>query len=309
MSAEMGGRRPEPPSEPDVGDGLSIQTVSRMLDIPAPTIRSWERRYGIPATSRSQGGHRRFLPDELDALRRMRDEIARGHRASDAAAIVHAANAVDSPHQRLIDDFLQAAYRLDPRSADALLEHAREQIGLEAAICGVLLPAMRQIGLWWESGRCDVAHEHLATEASRAWLNRLLYLGPAPWQPESVILTCGPRDYHTLGLESMGVLLAHRGYGCRVLGARTPARSLATAVQGTGAAAVVMVSHLSIGRRSAVEALTTAQHAGTALFYAGNAFLSPQSRQGVPGTYLGEDLVAAAETIANVLTSRPQPGL
>ncbi len=59
--------------EPVVGDGLSIQAVSRLLQVPAPTIRSWERRYGIPTTSRSAGGHRRFFPAEVTALRAMRD--------------------------------------------------------------------------------------------------------------------------------------------------------------------------------------------------------------------------------------------
>ncbi len=292
------------PEPPDIGNGLSIQAVSQLLDVPAPTIRSWERRYGVPPTGRSAGGHRRFFPDDLVMLRLMRDEIAKGHRASDAAARVLRSADAESPHQDLIDGFLQAAHRLDPRSADALLEHARAKVGVETAITAVLLPAMRQIGLWWETGRCDVAHEHLATEAARAWLNRLLYLGPSPWQPESVILTCGPRDFHTLGLESMGVVLANRGYSCRVLGARTPVKSLATAVKGTGAAGLVMVSHLSIGRRSAVEALQSVQHTGTRLYYAGNAFVSPQSRKNVPGTYLGEDLIAAAELIASTVSTR-----
>src|SRR4051812_44897471 len=47
------------PQQPEVGTGLTIQAVSQLLDVPAPTIRSWERRYGVPPTSRSQGGHRR----------------------------------------------------------------------------------------------------------------------------------------------------------------------------------------------------------------------------------------------------------
>ncbi|MEJ7743015.1 MAG: B12-binding domain-containing protein [Nocardioidaceae bacterium] len=132
----------------------------------------------------------------------------------------------------------------------------------DSAIWDVLMPAMRQIGYWWEGGRCEVVHEHMATEAVRAWLNRLLYLGPSPWQPETLILACGPRDLHTLGLESMGVLLARRGFGCRTLGARTPVKSLAMAVQGTGAAGVVLVSHLSVGRRSAVDALRAVQPSG-----------------------------------------------
>jgi len=288
---------------PEVGNGLTIQAVSKLLDVPAPTIRSWERRYGVPPTSRSQGGHRRFFPDDLVMLRQMRDEIAKGHRAADAAARVIRAHEDESPHQDLINDFLHTAYRLDPRGGDALLEHARETLGVETAVTGVLLPAMRQVGVWWETGRCDVAHEHLATEAARAWLNRLLYLGPAPWQSETLILTCGPRDFHTLGLESMGVLLANRGYGCRVLGARTPVKSLSAAVQGTGAAGLLMVSHLSIGRRSAIDALRSVQHTGALLFYAGNAFVSPQSRKGVPGSYLGEDLLAAADVITTALAA------
>ncbi|MBA2574622.1 MAG: B12-binding domain-containing protein [Nocardioidaceae bacterium] len=292
------------PDESDAVEGLSIQATSRLLQVPAPTIRSWERRYGVPRASRSSGGHRRYLPAELSVTRQMRDEIARGRRAADAAAVVKAAAESPSVHQPLIDDFLQAVWRLEPRSIDALLEHANEQLGLDTAVSDILLPAMRQIGHWWESGKCDVVHEHVATEASRAWLNRVLYLGPSPWRTETVLLACGPRDFHTLGLESMGVLLASRGWPCRMLGARTPAQALASAVRGTGAAAVIVVSHLAVGRRSAVDALRAAQPSGAALFYAGNAFLPPRSRSGVPGTYLDVDLPKAAELITKALTAR-----
>lgn len=295
--------RVEPVEEPAVGDGLSIQAASQLLEVPAPTIRSWERRYGVPQTPRSRGGHRRFMPDELKAVGRMRDEIARGRRAADAAVIVKAAAENPSPHQTLIDDFLQAAYRLEPRSVDLLLDHSVEQVGLDTAINDVLLPAMRQIGNWWESGRCEVVHEHVATEAVRAWLNRMLYSGPPPWRPETLILACGPRDLHTLGLESMAVLLARRGWGCRMLGPRTPVRSLALAVQGTGAAGVLLVSHIAVGRRSAVDALRAVHQTRAAVFYAGNAFRSPRSRAGVPGTYLDGSLPQAAETITHALES------
>lgn len=287
--------------EPHVGDGLPIHEVSRLLQVPAPTIRSWERRYGVPATGRSSGGHRRFFPAEITSLRLMRDEIARGRRAADAAVVVRASSGGEAPYQSMIDDFLRAAHRLDPAGVTALLDSAHGEVGLDAAIGGVLLPAMRHIGVWWQTGRCDVTHEHLATETIRAWLNRLLYLGPQPWQPELVLLTCGPRDLHTIGLDAMSVLLAHRGWSCRLLGARTPVNSLAAAVDGTGAAAVVLASHLSIARRSAVEALRAVESSGAALFYAGNAFTSRQGRQGVPGTYLGDDVVAAAELIASAL--------
>lgn len=291
-------------AEPDVGKGLSIQDVSRLLQVPAPTIRSWERRYGIPATARSNGGHRRYLPADITSLGYMRDEIARGRRAAEAAEMARAAAAGAAPYQSLIDDFLTAARRLDPRSVSALLDHARDELGIDQTISGVLLPAMRQIGVWWESGRCDVAHEHLASETVRSWMNKQLYLGPAPWHPEVVLLCCGPRDLHTIGLEAMGLLLASRGWPCRLLGARTPMSSLAAACEGTGASAVVLVSHLSVARRSAVEALRTVESSNALLFYAGNAFTSPQRRQGVPGHYLGEDLTDAVDVITDMLVQR-----
>jgi methanogenic corrinoid protein MtbC1 len=292
-------------AEPDIGAGLSIRAVSEILAVPAPTIRSWERRYGIPATPRSAGGHRRYQTAELAALRIMRDEIARGRRAADAAALVRRGTTTTNPNQPLISAFLEAAYRLDPTSLRAVLDHAHNRLGLDDSVGDVLLPAMHQVGLWWQSGRCDVAHEHLATEASRAWLNKLQHLGPSPWHPETIILTCGPRDLHTLGLEAMGLLLSARGWECRLLGARTPARSLVSAVEGTLAAAVVMVSHLSVGRRAAVEAM---QGVGgrARIYYAGNAFVSARSRHGVPGIYLGEHVAAAAEMMSkDLLANRP----
>jgi len=290
--------------EPDVGTGLSIQRVSQLLAVPAPTIRSWERRYGVPSAPRSTGGHRRYFPTELVALRLMRDEISRGRRAADAAAAVRASSSTHLPHHDFIAAFLDAAFQLDPRRVRAVLDDAQVTLGLDEAVAGVLMPSMRQIGRWWETGRCDVAHEHLATEASRAWLNRRQLLGPGPSNPETIILTCGPRDFHTLGLEGFGALLANRGWECRTLGARTPPRSLAAAVAGTEASVVVMVSHLAVARRAAVEAMRTTQLSEARLYYAGNAFASSQARRDVPGTYLGEHVAQAADVLTAELVAR-----
>jgi DNA-binding transcriptional MerR regulator/methylmalonyl-CoA mutase cobalamin-binding subunit len=277
---------------------LTIQDVSRLLQVPAPTIRSWERRYGIPSADRSEGGHRRYSPDQLTMLRRMRDEISRGNPAVQAAALVRAAQ-TRSTHP-LIGTFLEAAHRLDPAGMKRVLDTAQATLGLALTVDEVLLPAMREIGRWWETGRCDVAHEHLATETTQTWLRGFARARPRA-RPEPVLLSCGPRDQHTLGLESLGALLGHRGFDCRLLGPRTPASSLAVAVQQLRPAAVVVVSHLSVARRVAVDALRAAQRVGIAYFYAGNAFGSPQSRRGVPGTYLGNNLGQAADLVADAI--------
>jgi DNA-binding transcriptional MerR regulator len=285
-----------------VGGEFSMQQASVLLNIPAPTIRSWERRYGVPVAERSRGGHRRYTADQLGMLRRIRDEIASGHTARAAATRV--IQEQSSPPDPRIQAFLAAVHQLDSATVSQLLDASSHTFGLARTLDEVLFPAMREVGRWWETGRCEVAHEQLVTETSRAWLSRLNQTLPAcEAGTEPILLTCGPRDHHTLGLESIGALLNQRGRACRMLGAPTPAASLAIAVKATGATAVIMVSHLPSARRPAIESLRGIQKSGIQIFYAGNAFLSAQARKSVPGRYLGTNLSQAADMILADITA------
>ena len=277
--------------------GLPIQEVSRVLAVPAPTLRAWELRYGVPDTPRSAGGHRRYSVEAIQQVRLMRDEIARGRRAADAARAVRTLVAQSGTARDLVDAVLDASDRLAPDDVRATLERAVSVLGLAEAIDQVLMPAMRQVGLWWEAGRCDVAQEHLTSEAARAWVGAVAAAAPAPARARPVVTSAGPRDLHTIGLDAFGALLAHAGWPVRALGARTPPDALRSAVRATDAAAVVVVSHLSSGRRAAVEALVAAEREQVPLFYAGNAFLFTRARHRVPGTYLGESVGAAAKLV------------
>ena len=279
---------------------LTIRQASELLKVPAPTLRSWERRYGVPLADRSSGGHRRYAPIQLEQLRRMRDLIARGRRTVDAAALVKAGHAT-SPGP-LVEAFLQAARELAPGSIVRTLDAARETLGLDRTVDEVLLPSMREIGEWWHAGQIDVSHEHLATNATQVWLAALRPTGPL--RPQSpIILSCGPLDHHTLGLEAIGALLRQRHWDCRMLGARTPAESLARAVVETDAVAVVLVCHVTAGRPAAIETLRSPELRQRHVFYAGGAFGSSRARRDVPGHYLGTNIAQATDLITATLTS------
>ena len=279
---------------------LTIRQVSEGLNLPAPTIRAWERRYGVPVADRSRGGHRRYTDDQLDQLRRMRELIAQGQRPVDAAALVRAGYA--TAPRPLVQAFVEGARDLAPDRITQTLDIARQTLGLDRTVDEVLLPALREVGEWWHAGRMDVSHEHLATNATSAWLSALPITGPRRSEPP-IILSCGPQDHHTLGLEAIGALLGDRGWDCRLLGARMPAESLGHAVQETNAAAVVLVCHLSAGRRAAIEALGSVAPRRTHLFYAGGAFASGRARRDVPGRYLGTNLTRAADVVTDAITS------
>jgi len=294
-----------------IGDprGVPIKTVAETLGVPMPTLRSWELRYGIPTLSRGPGQHRRYLPEEVNALRLMRDEIARGQQAGVAARSVRRMLGAQGPAQELIHQILDAAEVLDATSIRAHLDEAAVTLGLATCVDEVLLPAMRQIGVWWAVGHCDVVQERMATEAVRAWLDRRSAFAPTPTHTRPILLACGPSDLHTIGLEATAVMLRYQGWPCRVLGARTPTAVLATAARATVVAGVVVVSHLSSGRQRAIESIRAVDDLGIDIFYAGNAFSTPRSRRGVPGRYLGVGIEEACTQLTGaLLPSDSQPG-
>ena len=285
-------------SEPTPQTQLPIAAVSSLLGIPVPTIRSWERRYGFPEPARTQGKHRRYSVDEIDQLRMLRDEITRGHSAREAVDIVQAEARGARPHTELFDRFLRSAMQLDPAGLREALTEGADTIGVEETIRDVALPAMREMGSRWKAGVCETDHEHLATEAVRVWLARQSAMAPPSFQPFPLVLACGPKDLHTIGLEAFGVVLARRGWSIRTMGPLTPVDSLVAAVRAAEARAAIVTSQRSVTRRAAVEAVEAVEALpGVRAFYAGAAFVPSAARRDVPGTYLGDDVVAAADIL------------
>lgn len=281
----------------------TIAAVSEKLRIPIPTIRSWERRYGFASPPRTHGRHRRYTSTEVKQLRALRDAIAAGHSAREAVEMLREGGAPASARRPEVDALLKAAMDLDPNEARTILIGAAESLGVEVAAVEVALPALQEVGTRWKTGTCDVANEHLMTEAVRAWLARLLTLAPAPARQAPVVLSCGPKELHSAGLEAFGLILARRGWSVLLLGALTPVDSLVRAVTDTRAPAAVVVAQRSVNRRSTLESIEAIDGlVGLRAFYAGSAFASPVSRRGVPGTYLGTDLLGAADVMDRTLT-------
>jgi CheY-like chemotaxis protein len=63
---------------------LSIGAVARMLGLPVATIRNWEERYGTVVPERSAGGQRLYSHDDVESLRYVASQVARGFSAADA---------------------------------------------------------------------------------------------------------------------------------------------------------------------------------------------------------------------------------
>ena len=75
--------------EPDAGSDLTwgVGAVSSRLNVTASTLRTWERRYGVGPSFRTQGGHRRYTERDIDRVELMRRLLSRGVSAQDAARV------------------------------------------------------------------------------------------------------------------------------------------------------------------------------------------------------------------------------
>jgi DNA-binding transcriptional MerR regulator len=69
----------------DRSDGIySIGAVSRMLGVPAQTLRAWEDRYQRIVPARSSGGQRLYSRDQVDQLSFVCHQIEQGLQPADA---------------------------------------------------------------------------------------------------------------------------------------------------------------------------------------------------------------------------------
>ena len=62
----------------------NIGVVERMTDIPAATLRVWERRYGFPDTARTEGGHRLYSEPDVERLKWVKRKIDAGMQTRQA---------------------------------------------------------------------------------------------------------------------------------------------------------------------------------------------------------------------------------
>ena len=94
--------------------GLTISDLVERTGVPAPTLRTWEARYGAPRPTRLPSGHRRFAESDIELV----VEILRLRASGLAlpAAIAQANTPVDGPNLSLFQAVLSRHPTLHPQT-------------------------------------------------------------------------------------------------------------------------------------------------------------------------------------------------
>ena len=208
---------------PDVDEVLRIGELSKRSGVSPELLRAWERRYGLLDPTRSAGGLRLYSPEDLERVRVMRQHLAGGVAAAEAAALAlrsDTARPVASPAAARAD-LAEALDGFDEPRAQSVLDRLLAVMTVDALLSGVVMPYLRELGDRWERGEVSIAQEHFASGVLRGRLLGLargwgVGVGPV------AVLACLPGEQHDLGLIAFGLALSARGWRIVYLGPDAP---------------------------------------------------------------------------------------
>ncbi len=146
------------------------------------------------------------------------------------------------------EELWAAVETFDAEAAEIAIAKLLWDIPLSAAIVGVVLPFLEEVGDRWEAGTLSVAHEHFISDMLRRKLWALSSVPPhqvlddASARSPVVLLACPAGERHDMVLLCVALMLRERGVRVRFLGADTPIPAVLTAARAARADAVVLAA-------------------------------------------------------------------
>lgn len=223
---------------------LNIGAVSQATGIPVSTLRTWERRYGVPRPERTDTNQRLYDPAAIEHLRLVARALALGHRPAQILRVAPGAlrALIDAPGGRPPgpEGWLDATRALDAEALGAGFHAAHARLGLVPFLEQAVGPYLRAVGDAWAAGGLQTFHEHFASEQLHDFLVGLWRPANARRPGPPVVCATLPGEHHALGLHMAAAILADQGLPIVFLGPDSPLVDLRDAVLTCGARALVV---------------------------------------------------------------------
>jgi DNA-binding transcriptional MerR regulator len=220
---------------------LRIGELSRRVGVSPELLRAWETRYAVVRPERTAGGLRLYSEEDERRVRLMKDQLAGGLSASEAARHAKLGDVLPGlTDLSLLARSLEEAFdALDEPEAQAVLDRLFGSFALASALEEVIIPFLRRVGERWASAELTVASEHFTSNVIGGRL-RGLARGWGQGIGPRAMLACAPGEQHDLGLLCFGLLLRERGWRITYLGAATPSEDISATLPGLTPAVVVL---------------------------------------------------------------------
>lgn len=292
----------------------NIQAVAAATGIPAITLRSWERRYGVPEPKRDPKGYRLYSERDIAVARWLRARVQDGVGISRAVNLLHVLDQgkPEVPEIPALDfdslqrKLLKAIDQMDEIAvsrviAEGLMVATVEEVGLR-----LLQPTLYEVGARWSTGKLSVTTEHVGSHLIRSHLAQLVRINPPPLRDEQIMIACAPGELHDIGPLMLALFLRRRGFDVIYGGANIESESFISDVRHMNPSAVCLSASTPQMAQSLRDVFETLQgnYSGI-LSYGGRAFNEDERlRTAMPGVYLGNDAACATDNLEVALQGR-----
>jgi DNA-binding transcriptional MerR regulator len=210
----------------------SIKDLEKLTGIKAHTIRIWEKRYDIVMPHRTSTNIRFYTDMDLKKLMNVASLVKFGIKISSLSGlsyeelnekiieIYHRPDESDTQ----IDQLILAMTDLEDKKFNNILSNASLDKGFENTITEIIFPFLERLGLLWQTGNINTAHERFVMNILRQKL--LVAIDGLYHQPDNnskMFVMYLPNDeYHELELLFFRYLIRKKGHKVVYLGQSIP---------------------------------------------------------------------------------------
>lgn len=244
-------RQPAKPAPSDL-PRHPIRLVAQRTGLSGHVLRAWERRYGVVAPTRSDGGQRLYSDVDIERFQLLRRLTDSGGSISQLAQLpqeelrrlAESGAALPGPVEESAEPWQRSALRaieaLDGNGLRRELSRAVMALGVPRFLEQVVGHVLREVGTRWHNGQLGIAHEHLASVVVRevlGWIRESSEtLGAAP----TLVVGTPANQLHEGGALLAAAAAAAEGWRVTYLGVNLPGQEIASAARSTGARAVAL---------------------------------------------------------------------
>jgi DNA-binding transcriptional MerR regulator len=210
----------------------TIRDLEKLSGIKAHTIRIWEKRYGLIEPHRTSTNIRTYCDAELKKLLNVSILNRSGYKISKIAQLsndeiaqtINQLNESEHETENQIENLAIAMIDLDENKFEKILARSIIQLGFEDTIIKILYPFFIRIGVMWQTGSINPAHEHFVSNLVRQKLLVAIDSQVADPSENSKIFTLflPEGELHELGLLFFTYMIKKRGHQVIYLGQTVP---------------------------------------------------------------------------------------
>lgn len=214
----------------------SIKDLEQLSGIKAHTLRIWEQRYNILQPKRTDTNIRFYTSEELKMLLNISVLNANGFKISKIANMSdeelcrEVRKLTDACHSYTdqVQSLTLSMLELDEDRFEKIINTNLLHFGLEKTMVDIIHPFLLHIGILWQTGSINPAHEHFITNLIRQKLYVAIDGQKAVRHPDAkkFVLYLPEGELHEISLLFANFVLRSKGHVVTYLGQSLPQADL-----------------------------------------------------------------------------------